>query len=298
MRPVLRPNLLQPAFGYASITTIRRVGALQPYTAAPTTTAAITAKRQRRALLPVPAAAADADKNAEDEEDDQVLEIDELEDDFPDAEGPSAPDYSDYIEFEEDPPGHRSGFVAIIGRPNAGKSTLLNAMLGQTLSIVTAKAQTTRHRVLGVWSEPGHQAVFLDTPGIIADRRNELEERMMGAVDAAVKDADALLAIIDASRRPEGALNMLRPGADWKGPPMAVILNKIDLMEPEKVEALAAQVRADCGPAVDAVLPISALTGQGTRAVADWVVSKLQKGLVCTLRTSLLMPRSASLLPR
>ncbi|KAL4527634.1 hypothetical protein Ndes2526B_g08261 [Nannochloris sp. 'desiccata'] len=188
----------------------------------------------------------------------------------------SAPDYSDEIEFQEDPPGHRAGFVAIIGRPNAGKSTLLNALLGQKLSIVTEKAQTTRHKILGIWSEPGHQAVFLDTPGIIAERRNELEERMMGAVDQAVKDADALLAIVDASRRPEGALEMLQPGPDWKGPPMAVILNKCDLLPTEEVERLEKWFKEECR--AETVIAASALHEANTDQVAAWVVNHLPEG--------------------
>jgi GTP-binding protein Era len=88
----------------------------------------------------------------------------------------------EFSNFTADPPGHKSGFVTIIGRPNAGKSTLMNALLHQTLSIVTPRAQTTRHRVLGLLSEPGYQAVFLDTPGIITDKRNKLEDKMMAAV--------------------------------------------------------------------------------------------------------------------
>ena len=188
----------------------------------------------------------------------------------------SAPDYSDEIEFQEDPPGHRAGFIAIIGRPNAGKSTLLNALLGQKLSIVTEKAQTTRHRILGIWSEPGHQAVFLDTPGIIAERRNELEERMMGAVDQAVKDADALLAIVDASRRPETALEMFQPGPDWKGPPMAVILNKCDLLPTEEVERLEKWFKEECR--AETVIAASALHEANTDEVASWVVDHLPEG--------------------
>ena len=192
-------------------------------------------------------------------------------------EEPSAPDYSDYMTFTDDPPGHRAGFVAIIGRPNAGKSTLLNALLGQKLSIVTEKAQTTRHKILGIWSEEGHQAVFLDTPGIIDDRRNALEQRMMGAVDQAVKDADALLAIVDvSSRHPEAALDMLQPGPDWKGPPLAVLLNKCDLLHPDDVERMGHWFRTECQ--ADVVLQISALHGVNTDAVADWVVKHLPEG--------------------
>lgn len=79
-------------------------------------------------------------------------------------------------QLKSEPAHHRAGYVAVIGRPNAGKSTLLNALLGQKLSIVTPKAQTTRHRILAVLSEPDYQLVLLDTPGVIAKQNNKLEE--------------------------------------------------------------------------------------------------------------------------
>jgi GTP-binding protein Era len=166
--------------------------------------------------------------------------------------------------------------VAIIGRPNAGKSTLMNALLGQSLSIVTAKAQTTRHRVLGVWSEPAHQAVFLDTPGVVADRRNALEERMMAAVAQAVRDSDALLAIVDAADRPREALAMLQPGPDWAGPPMAVVLNKADLLAPDELEELVEWFASSCNAA--AVIPAAAALGQGVGDVGRWVAAQLPEG--------------------
>lgn len=143
-------------------------------------------------------------------------------------------------------------------RPNAGKSTLLNSLLGQKLSIVSPKAQTTRHRILGILSEDKYQMILLDTPGVIRDQRNKLEQRMMRAVKMAIRDADALLAIIDASDRPEEALEMVQasgsagdlirmghcpiesdapapqPGDTTKLPPMGVILNKMDLLTPEE----------------------------------------------------------------
>lgn len=192
----------------------------------------------------------------------------------------SAPDYSDYVTFEEDPPGHRSGFIAIVGRPNAGKSTLLNALLGQPLSIVTPKAQTTRHRVLGVWSESGHQAIFLDTPGIIANRRDELEERMMGAVEGAVADADVLLVIVDASSRvPESIIEMLRPSLSPSGPPLAIIINKIDLVPQSKANelmSLFSDLASDIN--LKTVIPISALNGDNVEKLSEWVVEQLPEG--------------------
>jgi len=190
---------------------------------------------------------------------------------------PSDPiDYADDMTFDDDPPGHKSGFVAIIGRPNAGKSTLLNSILGQQLSVVTPKAQTTRHRILGIWSEAAHQAVFLDTPGIIADRRDELEVRMMGAVASSVREADALLAIIDASKRPRQALEMIQPGNEWAGPPMAVLLNKADLLESGALKELTTWFQEHCRAEI--VIPISALQDGNLEAVKDWVVSQIPEG--------------------
>jgi GTPase len=196
--------------------------------------------------------------------------------DLDDDASTSAPDYSDYMEFQEDPPGHKAGFVAIIGKPNAGKSTLLNRLIGQQLSVVTAKAQTTRHRIVGIWSGSGHQAVFLDTPGIIDRRRDELENRMMGAVDEALRDADAVLAVVDSSHRPKDVLQMLHPGSDWKGPPMAFVLNKMDVLSEEEAEALVSWFGSQARAA--AVLPISALEGDGVDAVAQWVIERLPEG--------------------
>ena len=183
---------------------------------------------------------------------------------------------TDDIVFEDDPTDHKMGFAAIIGRPNAGKSTLMNHILGEQLSIVTAKAQTTRHKVSGIWSEPGHQVVFLDTPGIIVNQRDELEERMMTAVQQAIKDADILLAIVDVTDRPEEALDMLQPGEDWRGPPMAILLNKVDLLDDEDESALIAWYESHAKSAT--VFPISADTGDGVDAVQAWVVENIPEG--------------------
>src|SRR5690606_40784348 len=107
--------------------------------------------------------------------------------------------------------GHRSGYVALIGKPNVGKSTLMNAFMGRKLSIVTRKPQTTRHRVLGILSDEHFQAIFLDTPGIIKPRYR-LHESMMRAVGNAIADADVQVFMADATQdRPdELSLDFLR----------------------------------------------------------------------------------------
>lgn len=114
---------------------------------------------------------------------------------------PGAGDVLTQDELDSAPPGFRAGYVALVGRPNAGKSTLLNALLGRKLSIVTPKVQTTRQRVLGIASGPSCQMVLLDTPGLLKGDKapNALDRRMAAAVSKATADADAVLALVDAS---------------------------------------------------------------------------------------------------
>jgi GTP-binding protein Era len=119
---------------------------------------------------------------------------------------------------------HRSGYATLVGRPNAGKSTLLNALVGQKLAIVTRKPQTTRHRIVGILTGEGYQVVLLDTPGLI-EPRYKLQERMMEAVQRALADADVLLYLHDATREPDAE------GLDAIGDRKAIlVLTKMDLI--------------------------------------------------------------------
>lgn len=121
---------------------------------------------------------------------------------------------------------HKSGFVNIIGRPNVGKSTLLNALMGEKLAITSSKAQTTRHRIFGILTEKTHQIVFSDTPGAI-DPSYKLQEKMMGFVRSALDDADVILLMValeDKNDHPEVMEMALRAGA-----PVIFIINKTDL---------------------------------------------------------------------
>ena len=132
---------------------------------------------------------------------------------------------------------HKAGFVNIIGNPNAGKSTLMNAFLRQKLSIITAKAQTTRHRILGIFNTPKAQVVFSDTPGIIKPEY-ALQERMMDATNSTFEDADIMLLVIAADD--DGALDKNA----WKritnfGGRLLIVLNKIDLSNQKDLEQLA-----------------------------------------------------------
>lgn len=181
--------------------------------------------------------------------------------------------------WDEDPPGHRSGYIAILGRPNAGKSTLMNALLGQKLSIVTAKAQTTRHRILSLISEPEYQMVLLDTPGIMAKERNKLDKHMMKAVWQSARSADALIGIIDISANPREALETLKQilnFEDAKRLPFALVLNKVDLVSKTDVESAISWLEAN--EAVTKILPISAKKGQGIEDVKNWATSQLPLG--------------------
>ena len=131
---------------------------------------------------------------------------------------------------------HKSGFVNIIGNPNVGKSTLMNALVGEKLSIITSKAQTTRHRIMGIVSGEDFQIVYSDTPGILKPSY-KLQESMMKFVTGAVADADVILYVTDTVERGErsaGIIDRIRQS----GVPAIVVINKIALTTPEALEAL------------------------------------------------------------
>ena len=131
---------------------------------------------------------------------------------------------------------HTAGFANIIGNPNVGKSTLMNALVGEKLSIITSKAQTTRHRIMGIVSGEDFQIVYSDTPGILKPSY-KLQESMMKFVTGAVADADVILYVTDTVERGErsaGIIDRIRQS----GVPAIVVINKIDLTTPEALEAL------------------------------------------------------------
>ncbi|MBG6236511.1 GTP-binding protein Era [Pedobacter sp. CAN_A7] len=129
---------------------------------------------------------------------------------------------------------HKAGFVSIIGKPNVGKSTLMNALVGEKLSIITPKAQTTRHRILGIVNEEDYQIVFSDTPGIIKPRYG-LQDSMMSSVKGALTDADLLLFVTDINE--EHDENDVLEKIINTTIPMVVLINKIDNATQEDVEA-------------------------------------------------------------
>ncbi|MFL6802316.1 MAG: GTPase Era [Sphingomicrobium sp.] len=161
----------------------------------------------------------------------------------------------------------RAGFVAVIGAPNAGKSTLVNALVGQKVAIVSPKAQTTRARLMGIALADETQILLVDTPGIFAPRRR-LDRAMVAAAWTGAHDADLILLVIDASER---VRDEVVAGLDQREHPLFLALNKIDLVKKPALLALAADLTERLNP--DRVFMISATQGDGVpdlkQALAD-----------------------------
>ena len=175
----------------------------------------------------------------------------------------------------EDSGERRCGFIALIGAPNAGKSTLINALVGSKVSIVSHKVQTTRALVRGIAVEGRAQLVFIDTPGIFAPRRR-LDRAMVQTAWGGAKDADLTGLLIDAKKGlDEEAEAVLAKLAEVAGPKF-LILNKIDVVEKETLLALAqaANARAKFG----ATFMISALTGNGVADLRSWLAGEVPAG--------------------
>jgi GTP-binding protein Era len=138
-------------------------------------------------------------------------------------------------EQEELPEDHRSGFVAVVGRPNVGKSTLMNAYLGEKVAIVSAKPQTTRIRQLGILTLPHAQLIFVDTPGI-HEPRNKLGEYMVEVASRSIPDADAILFVVDVSRKPNAAdVSIAEKIKQIAGTTTIIAMNKSDTLPPQHV---------------------------------------------------------------
>jgi GTP-binding protein Era len=168
---------------------------------------------------------------------------------------------------------HKSGFVNIVGKPNVGKSTLMNAMLGQDLSIVTHKAQTTRHRIKGILNSDDYQIVFSDTPGIMKPAY-KLHERMLDAVEETFTDADLVMYVTEIKDRTiEEDLKFKLTGLLV---PLFVIINKIDTSDQEKLEEAAAYWKETLKPAE--VIPISAMHKFGLDNLLRSIENALPEG--------------------
>ena len=173
-------------------------------------------------------------------------------------------------------PRHRAGFVAILGRPNAGKSTLLNALMGTKLAIVASKPQTTRTSIQGVLTLPDAQIVFLDTPGIHKST-TPLNKRMMDTVRAAADAPDVVLFVIDSLARFTEEDAQAVDLAKKAGAPVIAVLNKVDWLE-EKPKLLALIERYRALHDFAAYIPISARAGQGLDELRKEIVARLPEG--------------------
>lgn len=139
-------------------------------------------------------------------------------------------------EPETVPPGHRSGFVAVIGRPNVGKSTLMNQLLGHKVAIVSPRPQTTRTCIRGILTRPDAQVIFVDTPGLHKPL-HKLGEVMVAAAASAIPDADVVLFVVDVSMMPTEEDQMIaRMIRQRTSHPVILVLNKMDLLPPERVK--------------------------------------------------------------
>ncbi|MCI1719524.1 MAG: GTPase Era [Bacteroidales bacterium] len=166
---------------------------------------------------------------------------------------------------------NKSGFVNIIGNPNVGKSTLMNVLVGEKLSIVTAKAQTTRHRIMGIVNGKDYQIVFSDTPGILKPSY-ELQEAMMQFVDSAIGDADIIIYVTDVYEKSEKNEEYVKK-LNLLSVPVLIVVNKIDKTEPAVVDALVEKWHRLVPKAE--ILPISALNKFNTDILLKKIVSIL-----------------------
>jgi GTP-binding protein Era len=169
----------------------------------------------------------------------------------------------------------RAGFVAVIGAPNAGKSTLVNALVGQKVAIVSPKAQTTRARLMGIAIEGKTQILLVDTPGIFEPRRR-LDRAMVAAAWTGAQDADLILLVIDAAARlKEDVERIVASLAERKGP-LYLVLNKIDLVKKDALLALSAGLAQRLNP--DKVYMISAAHGDGVADVKAALADAMPEG--------------------
>ncbi len=166
---------------------------------------------------------------------------------------------------------HQAGFVNIIGNPNVGKSTLMNALVGERLSIITSKAQTTRHRIMGIVNGDNFQIVYSDTPGILKPNY-KLQESMMKFVSGAISDADVLLYVTDTVEKSDRSEEIIEKIAKSDIPTLLVI-NKIDLTTPEGLEDLVAQWRERLPKA--RIVPTSAKENFNIGGLFDMIVEQL-----------------------
>lgn len=170
----------------------------------------------------------------------------------------------------------KSGYVSIVGKPNVGKSTLMNALLGEKLSIITDKPQTTRKRIIGILSAENYQVIFLDTPGIL-NPEYLLQERMLDYVYSSAKDSDVILFMIDVNADPVGSKTFSDEKVSeiltYKNSKKILLINKIDLSNQNTIERLIENISSK--NIFEKIIPISASLGFNTQSVIETIVELL-----------------------
>lgn len=169
----------------------------------------------------------------------------------------------------------RCGFVAVVGAPNAGKSTLVNALVGQKVAIVSPKAQTTRTRLMGVAMDGDTQIVLIDTPGIFAPERR-LDRAMVAAAWGSIDNAEAIVLVVDALSKPTEKVERLLAGLQNRKEPLILALNKVDIAKKEKLLVLAENLAARANFAE--IFFISAQTGDGVAELKTHLTTRMPEG--------------------
>lgn len=169
----------------------------------------------------------------------------------------------------------KSGFAAIIGMPNVGKSTLLNAIAGQKIAIISDKPQTTRNKILAIYTTDTEQIVFTDTPGIHKPH-NKLGEFMVNAANETMKDTDVLLFVVDATRKIQDTERMIAKNICKTGLPCILIINKVDLVKKENLLPLIADY--SCLHEFESIIPISAKNKDGMELLIEDILEHIPVG--------------------
>ncbi|MGL4208001.1 MAG: GTPase Era, partial [Candidatus Adiutrix sp.] len=169
---------------------------------------------------------------------------------------------------------YKAGFVAIVGAPNAGKSTFLNQILGEKVAIVTPKPQTTRHRILGVMTDERGQMIFWDTPGLHAPGKVLLNREMLARALAALEDSDVVLWVVDGDRQGRAHKVSLDIVSQYRSRPVIVALNKVDMIANKAaILPLMQEIEEKISPQV--IVPISAKTGDGLPILLNEIINLL-----------------------
>jgi len=174
------------------------------------------------------------------------------------------------------PASFKSGYIALIGKPNVGKSTLMNALLGQKLSIVTPKPQTTRHRVLGILSEENFQMIFLDTPGLLIPKY-KLQESMVQAARSAIEESDVLLFLVEPEAKISSANASILTDLIATKKTVVLVINKVDAVAKDTLLPLMQEYATRFS--LQTIVPISALKKDGLEALKQVLIQNLMPGL-------------------